>query len=67
MKDYERELMKHQTQMEAKEAIFNDLQRKFDEQTKQLKSAVDGLCFWNFSTISCFFLLLARTICAEFE
>lgn len=41
MKDYEREMMKHQTILQAKETMVNDLQQKFDEQTKQIKSSVD--------------------------
>ncbi|CAF2044456.1 unnamed protein product [Rotaria magnacalcarata] len=39
--EYEREIAKHQTILDAKDKVFNELQRKFDEQTKQLKSIQD--------------------------
>ncbi|CAF2883284.1 unnamed protein product [Rotaria sp. Silwood2] len=37
-KDYEREIAKYQALLETKDMIFNELQRKFDEQTNYLKS-----------------------------
>ncbi|CAF4965503.1 unnamed protein product [Rotaria sp. Silwood1] len=37
-KDYERETAKYQALLETKAAVFNELQRKFDEQTNYLKS-----------------------------
>ncbi|UJR26251.1 hypothetical protein I4U23_007591 [Adineta vaga] len=38
IKEYEREVTKYQTLLEAKAKVSNELQRKFDEQTNQIKS-----------------------------
>jgi hypothetical protein len=38
-------MVKYQTLLETKDTVLNDLQRKFDEQTNRLKSAV---CIFDF-------------------
>ena len=63
MKDYEREMSKYHTVLETKETTIKDLQRKFDEQTKQIKSTVDLINPWQFCVyhLSCVCIFLART------
>jgi len=38
IKDYEREIIKHQTLFESKDTLLKDLQRKYDEQRDHLHS-----------------------------
>jgi hypothetical protein len=47
MKDHEREVSKYQTLLDTKDKVFNELQRKVDEQNNNLKSVVCIFLFKN--------------------